>query len=80
MTNSATAAGINANGHHYVCRGGDFRWMHPLEMLPGDIDCTFMSDEEFEQCVGEQVPVSIEDQAQYAAYCLNAIDAIGSAA
>ena len=32
-----------------VARCGGFQWVHALEMLPGDHDCTDMSDAEFEE-------------------------------
>lgn len=43
---------LKDQGNRFVCRGHrDFRWCHCLEMLPGDIDCTDMSDEDFEALV-----------------------------
>lgn len=43
---------LKNNGLRFVCRGHrDFCWAHPLEMLPSDIDCTEMSDSEFEALV-----------------------------
>jgi len=39
----------------FICRGQhDFKWVHPLEMLPDDIDCTTMDDTEFEAFVAER--------------------------
>lgn len=43
-----SAAGINANGHHYVYNGRDFLWKH---LEDGDTDCSFMSDEQFAEFV-----------------------------
>lgn len=43
---------LKNSGLRFVCRGHrDFRWAHPLEMLSSDIDCTEMSDSEFEALV-----------------------------
>lgn len=43
---------LKDEGWRYVCRGHrDFRWIHPLEMLPSYIDCTDMSDSEFQALV-----------------------------
>ncbi len=53
QTQHPEAAGVNANGHHFVRRGAAFNWRHPLEMREGDLDCTFMNDAEFEQAVRE---------------------------
>ena len=46
-----TAAGINTNGQHFVRRGAQFLWIFPELMLPSDLDCTFMDDEQFAQAV-----------------------------
>ena len=35
------------NGFRLVYRDGAIRWVHPLEVLPTDIDTTDMSDEEY---------------------------------
>ena len=49
---------LQEQGFRYVLRGADGRWVHPWAMKPGDVDCTDMSDEEFEAAVeastGEQ--------------------------
>jgi hypothetical protein len=42
-----TAAG--AGVPRFIRRGKDFNWVHPLEIRPGDIDCTGMDDAEFER-------------------------------
>lgn len=31
-----------------VARSGGFQWVHALEMQAGDLDCTDLSDTEFE--------------------------------
>jgi hypothetical protein len=39
-------------GYRYVWRGpGDWRWIHPAERRPSDIDATDMDDGEFENLV-----------------------------
>jgi hypothetical protein len=30
-------------------------WSHPAEVKPGDVDCTDMSDREFEQFISKQI-------------------------
>lgn len=35
------------DGFRLVLRDGSIRWVHPLEVLPTDIDTTDMNDEEF---------------------------------
>lgn len=37
----------------FVRRGAEFKWTHVLEKLPTDLDCTDMTDEQFEQAVAE---------------------------
>ncbi len=38
-------------GFRYVERKGEFRWVSPAMLEPGDIDCTDMTDTEFEEHV-----------------------------
>lgn len=42
---------LDEQGFRYVRRGSEFRWVHPLEVDFHDIDCTDMSDVEFESVV-----------------------------
>jgi len=37
----------------FVFRAGDYRWIHKNEVIPADIDCTDMNDQEFEDFVRE---------------------------
>ncbi len=43
--------GLEAEGFRFVKRGDDFNWRHPLELKDDDIDCTEMTDAEFEAAV-----------------------------
>lgn len=48
------ASNLKDVGFRFVRRqDGSFNWTHPLEVSPGDVDCTEMSDEEFERFVLE---------------------------
>jgi hypothetical protein len=40
-------------GYRFVRRGRDFKWVHPLLVEDGDLDCTNMGDVEFEAAVAE---------------------------
>ena len=40
-------------GFRFIRRGAEFRWTHPAEMLSTDLDCTDMTDEQFEAAVRE---------------------------
>lgn len=40
-------------GFRFIRRGKDFNWVHPAEMRTLDIDCTDMSDEDFEREVAD---------------------------
>lgn len=42
---------LKDQGFRFVKRGDQFDWVHPLEMLPTDHDCTDMDDAEFEAFV-----------------------------
>ena len=42
---------LQEQGFRFVLRGVAGAWMHPEEMRPGDLDCTDMSDEEFEDAL-----------------------------
>lgn len=43
---------LRSQGYRFVqCADGCFQWRHPLEILATDIDCTNMTDAEFEQYV-----------------------------
>lgn len=42
----------------YVARNGAFAWRHALEMQPSDVDCTDMSDSQFEVYVMETTRVT----------------------
>lgn len=39
---------LQEQGFRYVERRGVFFWVDPCFMLPGDVDCTDMTDEAFE--------------------------------
>ena len=43
--------GLDKQGFRFVLRGADYLWVHPLEVRASDIDCTDMSDEQFEEFV-----------------------------
>jgi hypothetical protein len=38
-------------GFRLIERRGEFRWLSPAMMEAGDVDCTDMSDDEFEEFV-----------------------------
>lgn len=42
---------LQDQGFRYVKRGAEFKWVHPTEVLPDDVDFSDMSDEEFEAFV-----------------------------
>lgn len=42
---------LQDQGFRYVMRGSVFTWVHPTEVLPTDVDCSDMSDAEFEAFV-----------------------------
>ncbi|GEM_PF-4485914 len=44
---------LRDQGFRFVNRCGRFAWVHPAELLEGDVDCTDMSDAEFEKYVIE---------------------------
>ena len=54
-------------GFRFVRRGTVFTWVHPAEVLAADLDCTAMSDAEFEGVAAEA-----EQQALAADRALNA--------
>lgn len=35
----------------FIKRGTEYKWCHPAELLTSDLDCTDMSDDEFEKVV-----------------------------
>ena len=47
-TTHPEACGTNPSGMRFVMRGAAFLWVHPAEMLASDVDCSDMSDAEFE--------------------------------
>ena len=38
---------LQERGFRYIKRGESFRWMHPSEIVAGDVDCTELTDEQF---------------------------------
>lgn len=46
-----TGQTLSAQGYRFIFRDGRYLWAHALEMQPGDVDCSDMSDDEFEQFV-----------------------------
>lgn len=42
------------DGMRFIYRSGAYSWTHRLEMIQGDIDCTDMSDDEFDQFVRDR--------------------------
>ena len=55
MTTTSTAPGLTLQdqGFRFVLQGGVFAWTHPADghIGPSAIDCTDMSDDEFERVV-----------------------------
>ena len=46
-----TMSTLQTQGFRFIKRGRDFRWCHPLDAMPGDVDCTDMDDDEFAELV-----------------------------
>lgn len=44
-------ANVQEQGFRFVQRGADFIWTHPLELQACDVDCSDMTDAEFEAYV-----------------------------
>ena len=44
---------IKLSGFRYIRRQGVFAWQHPADVLASDLDCTDMSDKQFEVAVRE---------------------------
>ena len=42
---------LQQQGFRFIRRGGVFKWAHPADMSATDIDCTDMSDDQFEAFV-----------------------------
>jgi hypothetical protein len=42
---------LQDQGYRYIKRGEEFKWAHPAEVMPADVDCTDMTDDEFEAFV-----------------------------
>jgi hypothetical protein len=40
-----------AQGWRFIFRAGLFTWHHPADIQPGDVDCTDMTDAEFDAFV-----------------------------
>ena len=38
---------LRAQGFRFIKRGADFKWIHPAEVQPSDVDCSDMSDDDF---------------------------------
>lgn len=38
---------LREQGFRFVQRGAEFKWVHPADVQPSDVDCSDMSDEEF---------------------------------
>jgi hypothetical protein len=53
MTTTSTALGLTLQdqGYRFVLQDGRYDWAHPAEVGPDAIDCTDMSDDEFERVV-----------------------------
>jgi len=44
---------LQKQGFRFVRRNGGFRWVHKNELVQSDLDCTDMSDAQFESAVRE---------------------------
>ena len=44
---------VKFQGFRFIRRGTAFRWCHVAEMLSTDVDCTNMTDDQFESAVRE---------------------------
>jgi len=44
---------LQKQGFRFVRRGVEFKWVHKNEVLRSDLDCTDMSDAQFEAAVCE---------------------------
>lgn len=45
---------LRDQGFRFVKRGADFKWVHPADVQPSDVDCSDMSDDEFAAFVAKQ--------------------------
>lgn len=45
---------LRDQGFRFVKRGADFKWVHPADVQPSDVDCSDMSDDEFTVFVANQ--------------------------
>mgnify|MGYP000865331895 CR=1 FL=1 len=52
-------------GYRYGLSRGEFRWVHPLEAGEDFVDCSEMSDEEFERFVAQVEARGEQPQAQH---------------
>ena len=50
-TTSCAPVSLKGAGFRFIERRGDFRWVSPAMMEAGDVDCTEMTDAEFEEHV-----------------------------
>lgn len=42
---------LQDQGFRFVIRGARATWVHPAKVLPSDLDCTDMTDAQFEEAV-----------------------------
>lgn len=45
---------LRDQGFRFVKRGADFKWVHPADVQPRDVDCSDMNDDEFSELVARQ--------------------------
>lgn len=46
-----SAGTLRDHGFRFIRRGHLFQWVHPADVRSADLDCTDMSDDEFECAV-----------------------------
>lgn len=46
---------LQEQGFRFVRRGSEFKWVHPLEVMRGDVDCSDMSDDEFDAFMADEL-------------------------
>jgi hypothetical protein len=53
-------ATLQDQGFRFTARGDKFNWRHPLDVQRGDVDCTDMTDAEFDAFVVRTISPAID--------------------
>ena len=52
---------LQDEGFRFTFRDGVFNWRHPLDIMPGDVDMTDASDEDFEKFFEKSLDISVDN-------------------